>query len=187
MNESKEMPKYQSHKVIWGLKIEKIELDYDRAQSECCETDGSAMITPYEEGYAPFRVDMEYLEKHKPFVGGYYVVYKGGYKSFSTAEAFEDGNTLIKEIGPMKPYKKVQAKFKVDSATKYENDRGDVCLSTVICDTTTLEEDESFFKYNSAGSIQITIDNPEVMKHFIPGQEFYVDFTPVIKSDGTVG
>lgn len=75
-----ELPKYQSHKQVWGLKIKAI--------------DGQT-ITPIEDGYAPFSVSAEYLEKHKPEVGGYYVVYEGGYKSFSPAEAFESGNTLV--------------------------------------------------------------------------------------------
>jgi hypothetical protein len=35
------------------------------------------------------------LDKHKPEVGGYYVVYKEGYKSFSPAGAFEEGYALI--------------------------------------------------------------------------------------------
>lgn len=76
----RELPKYQSHKQVWGLKIKSI--------------DGQT-ITPHEEGYAPFGVSAEYLEKHKPEAGGYYVVYEGGYKSFSPADAFESGNTLI--------------------------------------------------------------------------------------------
>ena len=53
------------------------------------------MITPAEEGYAPFRVDWEYMHKHKPEVGGYYVVYEDGYKSFSPAKAFEDGYAAV--------------------------------------------------------------------------------------------
>ena len=80
MNESAEMPKYQSHKQVWGLKIKAIQ---------------GQTITPVEEGYAPFGVSAEYIEKHKPEVGGYYVVYEGGYKSFSPADAFEAGNTLL--------------------------------------------------------------------------------------------
>ena len=42
-----------------------------------------------------FKVDFEYMHKHKPQVGGYYVVYKDGYKSFSPAEAFETGYEKI--------------------------------------------------------------------------------------------
>ena len=90
-----EMPKYRSHKEVWALKIAKIEPDADKAHAENRETDGSAVITPAEEGYAPFRVDREYMRKHSPQVGGYYVVYKGGYVSFSPSEAFEDGYTRI--------------------------------------------------------------------------------------------
>ena len=35
------------------------------------------------------------IHKNKPFVGGYYVVYKDGYKSFSPADAFEDGYSKL--------------------------------------------------------------------------------------------
>lgn len=37
----------------------------------------------------------EYVAKHKPEVGGYYVVYEDGYKSFSPASAFESGYTRL--------------------------------------------------------------------------------------------
>ena len=35
------------------------------------------------------RVSDEYLTKHQPHAGGYYVIYADGYESFSRAEAFE--------------------------------------------------------------------------------------------------
>jgi hypothetical protein len=81
-----EMPKYRCHKVVHALKISEI-------KEETSMT--FAMITPADEGYAPFRVDSNYLYRHKPKVGGYYVVYADGYKSFSPAEAFEEGYTRI--------------------------------------------------------------------------------------------
>ena len=84
-----EMPKYTCHKKVWALKIQAIELEANSAE------DGTAIIRPAEEGYAPFVVSREYMEKHKPEAGGYYVVYEGGYKSFSPAKAFEDGYTRI--------------------------------------------------------------------------------------------
>ena len=86
-----EMPKYKSHKTVWALKIKTILRDAEIAQQHNRETDGSALITPFGEGYAPFKVDGEYLRKHKPEAGGYYVVYKDGYKSFSPDKAFEEG------------------------------------------------------------------------------------------------
>lgn len=88
----REAPKYQCYKKVWALKIAEIKRD---GEGENRETDGSAMITPVDEGYAPFKVDHEYMHKHKPEVGGYYVIYADGYKSFSPAEAFESGYTRI--------------------------------------------------------------------------------------------
>lgn len=91
-----EMPKYQSHKKVWALKIKAIVFDSDLAKEDGNrETDGSATITPEEEGYAPFKVDSMYVHKHKPQAGGYYVVYNDGYKSWSPSDAFEEGYTRV--------------------------------------------------------------------------------------------
>jgi hypothetical protein len=93
---SREMPKYRCHKEVWALKIEKVEPSCGNrpaGPNEC--TDGGFIITPADDGYAPFKVDREYGLKHRPEAGGYYVVYKDGYKSFSPAEAFEDGYSAI--------------------------------------------------------------------------------------------
>lgn len=95
MNPQIEMPRYQSHKQVHALKIATINFDRDAAQAEERETDGSATITPAETGYAPFKVDHEFVHKHKPQAGGYYVIYEDGYKSWSPADAFEAGYTLI--------------------------------------------------------------------------------------------
>lgn len=95
-NAMREMPRYKCHKEVWALKIAAIAFDRDQAQRDNRETDGSAIITPAEEGYAAFRVNADYVRKHKPEVGGYYVVYADGYKSFSPAKAFEDGYTLLR-------------------------------------------------------------------------------------------
>lgn len=81
----RELPQYKSHKIVHALKIHNI--DYDET--------GQAVITPEEDGYGPFPVDAEYMGKHKPRIGGYYVVYEDGYKSWSPADAFEKGYTAI--------------------------------------------------------------------------------------------
>lgn len=91
----REMPKYQCHKQVWALKIASMDLDLALAVAEDRETTGGVWITPGDEGYGKFHVDAEYVKKHRPHVGGYYVVYADGYKSFSPAEAFEDGYTRI--------------------------------------------------------------------------------------------
>ena len=54
MNTSQEMPKYKCHKNVWALKIDGIEFDRDKAKAEDRETNGSATITPADDGYAPF-------------------------------------------------------------------------------------------------------------------------------------
>lgn len=87
-----QLPKYKCYKEVWALKIKEIKRD---GEGENRETDGSATIIPEESQYAPFKVDHDYMFKHKPQVGGYYVLYKDGYKSFSPAEAFESGYEKI--------------------------------------------------------------------------------------------
>jgi hypothetical protein len=88
----KQLPQYQSHKKVWALKIKSIVRD---GEGENRESNGSAVITPEEEEFAPFRVDAQYMHKHKPQVGGYYVVYEDGYKSWSPAKAFEEGYSRL--------------------------------------------------------------------------------------------
>jgi hypothetical protein len=85
MEAASQMPRYKCHKEVWALKIKAIKRDGD----------GSATITPDDPGYASFKVDRDYVAKHKPQAGGYYVVYDDGYKSWSPAEAFEAGYTRL--------------------------------------------------------------------------------------------
>lgn len=80
-----EMPRYRCHKEVWALKIARVDIHGDR----------SATITPEDQGYAQFVVPPEYVNKHGPQEGGYYVVYDDGYKSFSPGKAFEDGYTRV--------------------------------------------------------------------------------------------
>lgn len=87
MNEV-QMPQYQSHKKVWALKIAGLETLGGDGKAE-----GMLMI-PENDKYAPIVLDQAYCTKHKPVVGGYYVVYDDGYKSWSPAKAFEEGYTL---------------------------------------------------------------------------------------------
>jgi hypothetical protein len=86
---SAEMPRYKSHKTVHALKIKNVVLHHPEKPST------GATITPEDVGYAPFEVDHAYVDKHSPQIGGYYVVYDDGYKSFSPAKAFEEGYTRI--------------------------------------------------------------------------------------------
>ena len=87
MSAGAELPKYKCHKEVWALKI--------------LEVKGTSPVTrdePYLVVEAPFAqmlLGRPYFEKHKPEAGGYYVLYEGGYESYSPAEAFESGYTRI--------------------------------------------------------------------------------------------
>lgn len=117
-NVTREMPRYKSHKEVWALKIAEIRVDRPTFSGLVCRGSyalgtacgnceqckwerehGNALqvftIFPQDEGYAPFSVDAAFMAKHKPDVGGYFVVYKDGYKSYSPAKAFEEGYTRI--------------------------------------------------------------------------------------------
>lgn len=81
-----EMPRYVSHKTVWALKIAEFDVD-------------TLTITPVEPGYAPFVVSREYVEKHRPQAGMYFVVYADGYRSFSPAKAFVEGYKRLTDQG----------------------------------------------------------------------------------------
>lgn len=80
----REMPRYKCHKEVHAFKIKGIVPD-----------PVGYRIEPEEAGYAPVLVDTGYVRKHNPHIGGYYVVYDDGYRSFSPAKAFEEGYTRI--------------------------------------------------------------------------------------------
>ena len=75
-----EMPRYQSHKKVWALKIAKLD---------------GLTIYPADGRYAAISIEPEMLARYTPVAGDYYVVYDDGYKSFSPAKAFEDGYTSL--------------------------------------------------------------------------------------------
>jgi hypothetical protein len=85
------VPEYKCHTTVGALKIKAVELDKDRATRE---SDGSAVLVPEDSQYAPFKVPREYVQKHQPMAGGYYVIHEDGYKSFSPGPAFEKEYTL---------------------------------------------------------------------------------------------
>jgi hypothetical protein len=96
MHDSIEMPRYKCHKTVWALKIAAIKEHGAHSESGSgAVNDGGATIVPADTRYAPFEVDQEFMRKHQPKSGGYYVRYEDGYESYSPAEAFESGYTRI--------------------------------------------------------------------------------------------
>lgn len=89
-----EMPKYQCHKKVWALKI--AEVKQVPADQPAVHKRGDWLLVPTDSRYSPIAVGHdEFVLKHSPKAGGYYVVYEGGYASYSPAEAFEGGHILI--------------------------------------------------------------------------------------------
>lgn len=80
-----EMPRYRCHKEVWALHILHVIGD---------------VLEFHDQGYAPLQVGSDFIHKHNPQPGGYYVVYADGYKSYSPAKAFEDGYSAVSTIPP---------------------------------------------------------------------------------------
>ena len=84
--EQVEMPKYVCHKEVLAFKIGNILNESGM---------GIFSLVPVDPRIASTGVDGYYMDKHSPQVGGYYVVYEDGEDSYSPAEAFESGYTLM--------------------------------------------------------------------------------------------
>lgn len=86
--DSVQLPRYRCHKEVWAFKIGAIN-PTNNIKSACLLSENK--------NFAPIFVDESYISKHNPQVGGYYVRYKDGYESWSPAEAFEQGYTLVED------------------------------------------------------------------------------------------
>lgn len=81
--------RYKCYKEVQALKIVEIE------NYSCNSTKGD--IVTYQSRKLHFdngesiAVSFEYMDKHNPVEGGYYVVYSDGYESFSPSKSFEEG------------------------------------------------------------------------------------------------
>lgn len=68
----------------------------------------------------------------------------------------------------------VRAKFKVVSVTEHE---GDIKTAKLQAVSSGSAENAEFFKWTPSASIDLSTMNPAAAKHFVPGKQFYVDFT----------
>jgi hypothetical protein len=87
-----ELPRYKCHKEVQALKIRSI---YTETVPEGLPLQPRTFLFFDEPGYAPRQVSPEYVAKHRPQPGWYFVVYEDGYESASPARAFEEGYTRI--------------------------------------------------------------------------------------------
>jgi len=88
------LPVYKCHKEVGAAKILRIErgfMDYRLREAVRLVLINPEMVSG--KGWV-VEVSEEYMDKHKPEVGGYFVRYADGYQSYSPAQAFEEGYTL---------------------------------------------------------------------------------------------
>ena len=85
------MQKYSCHKVVEAFKIFMVSVN-DQGLALLCPEDEDTVCNVI--------ASDEYMLKNKPEVGGYYVKYEDGYESYSPAEPFEKGYSLITDHRP---------------------------------------------------------------------------------------
>jgi hypothetical protein len=99
------LPTYRSHKVVQAgkvVRIEPIEIGGAILALEAAGPEGGV-------GAIEVKVDADYMTKHQPQVGGWFVVYADGYQSWSPAEAFESGYRPAGEGGVPSPFLSLEA------------------------------------------------------------------------------
>lgn len=84
---SSSLPLYQCHKRVRAVKIAQVK----------ATSSARWIIVPEDPGVEPIAVPLEYVARHSPQPGGYFVVYDDGYQSFSPAAAFEAGYARVKD------------------------------------------------------------------------------------------
>lgn len=77
-----DLPRYQCHKIVRAAKILIVIHD-----------EGKTLLDL--QGAGAVEVSADFVTKHTPKAGGYFVVYEDGYQSWSPAEAFEEGYTRL--------------------------------------------------------------------------------------------
>lgn len=76
------LPRWKCHKEVDGFQIDRI------VGNSLISADANVFVI----------VSDEYMEKHKPFAGGYFVRYDNGHESFSPAEPFENGYSQKRRV-----------------------------------------------------------------------------------------
>lgn len=70
-----------------------------------------------------------------------------------------------------------RAKFHCHTVSVFAHGGKEVKLSVVYVPTPNGTENHKFTKATPSGEITMRVDNPEASVQFVPGHEYYVDFT----------
>lgn len=106
------MKRYKCHKVVEAGVIESIDYCFEDVSEE---VHPPTVIKVDGVGY---RLERDWIRKHAPEVGGYYVRYQNGYTSYSPAEAFEEGYTLLESDATLAEEKQQTLKDIVDQLVR---------------------------------------------------------------------
>ena len=84
------LPTYTCHKTVRAARVQGVDPDLKSGAVSLVLAlpDGSKVFHP---------VSAEFVQKHNPQSGGYFVKYEDGYESFSPAKAFEEGYSLERD------------------------------------------------------------------------------------------
>ena len=69
-----------------------------------------------------------------------------------------------------------RCKFIVGSVTHFDEEHRQIKMYPVAGGS---EENRKFWEYTPSGLLDLSISNPNALKGITPGQEFYIDLTPV--------
>lgn len=87
-----QLPLYQCHKQVRAMKIGEVsDLPNPDTSGRSAAASYGATLVPDDLTITAVSVSGEWVCKHRPQAGGYYVLYADGYASYSPAEAFEGG------------------------------------------------------------------------------------------------
>jgi hypothetical protein len=79
---------------------------------------------------------------------------------------------------------KMRAKLKLNNVQKFEG--CEVLTFNAVCKNEGYpadgsDENNTFARWTPNAELKMTVNNPALLGVYEPGQEFYVDFTPVVK------
>lgn len=168
---------YQCHKQVHAAQI--VHIDHTRLLLDGgLDDDGNAVVKPV-------MVSLDFIEKHKPASGDYFVQYEDGYQSISPASAFEGGYTAIDDGAAPTPAigepVAMRAKMRINNIdTQFVGQEG---LSFIAVSKSEAypedgyDENNTYAKFSPSGSLSLTVANPNLLGKFKVGEEYYLDFT----------
>jgi len=86
------LPRYRCHKEVRAGKIGAIHHTTKGATLDLVMPEGLP------QQIVPVEVTTDWVKRHEPKTGGYFVAYDGGYTSYSPAQAFESGYALLPPV-----------------------------------------------------------------------------------------